>query len=110
TMARLMRRFAAPNAIGNCYRSSHKQNLIPRRLLCSAGRIRTVCNVSALPPQAVVGLDIPKPRLSATTGPEQSQQGSHLFDHLVGATGAACDPQIVQLIAHATERPPIRAA
>jgi len=45
-------------------------------------RIGAVRNISALPSRADVGADIVEPPVSAC---EPSQQGSPLFDHLVGA-------------------------
>jgi hypothetical protein len=47
-------------------------------------RISAVRNISALPPRADVGADIVEPPVSAKTCCEQSQQGSRLFDDLVG--------------------------
>jgi hypothetical protein len=47
-------------------------------------RIGVVRNISALPSGADVGADIVEPPVRAKSGCEQSQQGSTLFDHLVG--------------------------
>jgi hypothetical protein len=47
-------------------------------------RIGAVRNISALPPRADVEADIIEPPVSATSGCEQSQERSPLFDHLVG--------------------------
>src|SRR5262249_2193836 len=48
-------------------------------------RIRAVRNISALPPKSGRRADILAPPLGAITGREQTQQGSLLFDQLVGA-------------------------
>ena len=48
-------------------------------------RFRYLRGTSAYPPRLAVKADIPDRQVCAITGREQTQQGSSLFDHLVGA-------------------------
>jgi hypothetical protein len=49
------------------------------------GKAQNEQMLSVLPPILAVKADIPDRQLRARTGREQSQQGSPLLDHLVGA-------------------------
>jgi hypothetical protein len=56
----------------------------PMSLVGHERRFCDVCGTSALPPILTVTADIFNRQLRATSGCEQSQQRSPLFDHLVG--------------------------